>query len=376
MALFLGFFSSISSAANEENSSQSRLRILINKITNVRQLLTHHQNQKMGLQKELRETELAINAISLKLNQSTEELERKVKAIQKLLVQQTKYQQQIKQKQVLLLQQIKTGYLLGLNKNQTEILLQTAGVENVNRLLIYNRYLTQHTHDIIADLEKDLALLQDTRNLVQKETDQLKTLTQSQMTQQRKLDVHKQNQTIVLQNLTSQVKNHSIELEMLLKNKENLEKIIQNLHKKTPYSSDYLTHHKGKFDWPVRGKLLEHFGSRIGQSELKQNGVIISAAEGQKVQAVAPGKVIFANWMPGYGLLLIIDHGKGYMTLYGNNTVLYKKTADLVAPHELIAKVGHTGGTLTTGLYFALRYQGKSVDPAVWCGAASSRVQR
>lgn len=340
----------------------------MNKIKNVQQLLHRHQSAQNDLQKELQKTELAINFVSIKLRQSADELRNKEKTINALVGQQKKLEEKIAKQQHDLLQLIKVAYLLGLNKHDTEILLQSSNVAKIDRLLTYNRYLTKRTQRTMTALKTDWMMLQENKKALLNHSEQLKKIQQTQVSQQQELDSHKQKQQTILQNLKLQVKSHTQELAELIKNKENLEKTIQNLHKKESYSSDYLSHHTGKFPWPTAGKILERFGSEIGHSELKQNGMLIAAAEDQPVYAVAPGKVIFANEMPGYGRLLIIDHGKGYMTLYGNNAVLYKKISDLVAGHDLIAKVGHTGGAHKPGLYFALRHQGKAVDPCLWCG--------
>lgn len=369
MIFFAGAVMSISvSFAADNSSSNGKLSELISKIKNVKQLLHQHKSAQLGLQKELQKTELAINDVSQKLNQSIDQLHTKEKKIKALLLQQEKIETDLARQQHDFLQQIRVTYLLGLNKNETEILLQANDPEKIDRLLTYNRFLTQRTREAIKSLKNNLTLLQESQQSLQTHTDQLKKIQQQQISQQLELDNHKHKQQNVLLTISQQVKDHTQELAQLIKNKENLEKTIQDLHSKENYSSDFLTHHTGKFPWPIDGKILERFGSGIGHSELKQNGVLIASSEGQPVKAVAPGKVIFANWMPGYGLLLIIDHGKGYMTLYGNNTILYKKKGDLVTSHELVAKVGHTGGAQKSGLYFALRHQGKPMDPCIWCG--------
>ena len=124
---------------------------------------------------------------------------------------------------------------------------------------------------------------------------------------------------------------------------------------------------RGHLIWPTTGRIKHHFGTQIGQSELKWNGVLIEASQGQTVHAVAPGKVIFAKWLQGYGLLLIIDHGNGYMTLYGRNQSLLKKVGDWVKTNTTIATAGQTGGFSQSALYFSLRHNAKPLNPEKWC---------
>jgi murein hydrolase activator len=125
---------------------------------------------------------------------------------------------------------------------------------------------------------------------------------------------------------------------------------------------------RGKLRLPVRGELIGHFGAprQTGGTNLK--GLFIRAAEGQPVRAIAAGQVVFADWMRGFGNLLIIDHGEGYLSVYANNETLLRQVGDVVAPGEPVATVGATGGNEESGLYFELRHLGKPFDPLTWVG--------
>jgi septal ring factor EnvC (AmiA/AmiB activator) len=122
---------------------------------------------------------------------------------------------------------------------------------------------------------------------------------------------------------------------------------------------------KGSLPWPVRGRLAQKFGSP--RTEGAWDGVLIDAPEGMEIKAVTQGKVVYAEWMRGYGLLIIIDHGHGYMTLYAFNQSLYKKMGDTVAAGDVIASVGQSGGRSEAGLYFGIRNKGVPIDPLEWC---------
>lgn len=123
---------------------------------------------------------------------------------------------------------------------------------------------------------------------------------------------------------------------------------------------------RGKLRLPVRGELVARFGSPRTEGGGASKGVFIRSAEGQSVRSIAPGRVVFADWMRGFGNLLIVDHGETYLSVYGNNEALLKQTGDTVATGEPIATVGSTGGSAETGLYFELRYLGKAFDPLRW----------
>ncbi|MGH8360512.1 MAG: murein hydrolase activator EnvC family protein, partial [Pseudomonas sp.] len=125
---------------------------------------------------------------------------------------------------------------------------------------------------------------------------------------------------------------------------------------------------RGKLPWPVDGRLLSRFGETRGDDTLaKRDGVMISAGAGTQVHAIHGGRVVFADWLRGAGLLVILDHGNGYLSLYGHNQTLLKAAGDVVKAGESISTVGNSGGQDTPALYFAIRQQGRPSDPAQWC---------
>lgn len=126
---------------------------------------------------------------------------------------------------------------------------------------------------------------------------------------------------------------------------------------------------RGKLPWPVDGRLLARFGTPRGDARLKWDGVLIGAPAGTRVRAIHAGRVVFADWLRGAGMLLIVDHGGGYLSLYGHNQTLLKSAGELVKAGEAIATVGSTGGQDTPALYFAIRQQGQPSDPLRWCRA-------
>lgn len=124
---------------------------------------------------------------------------------------------------------------------------------------------------------------------------------------------------------------------------------------------------RGKLRWPVAGRLAARFGSALAGGKMTQTGVILAAREGSEVKAVHPGRVVYADWLRGFGLLAIIDHGDGYLTVYGHNRALLRQAGDWVREGDSIATVGDSGGQGTPGLYFEIRHRGEPVDPARWC---------
>ena len=124
---------------------------------------------------------------------------------------------------------------------------------------------------------------------------------------------------------------------------------------------------KGRLTWPVRGKLLKRYGAKKKGGDLKWQGVLIDAEAGTNVVSISTGKIVFADWFRNLGLLIIIDHGDGFMSLYGHNQNLLKNTGDWVLAGETIATVGDSGGQRDTALYFEIRKGAEPLNPSLWC---------
>lgn len=143
---------------------------------------------------------------------------------------------------------------------------------------------------------------------------------------------------------------------------------------RSPMVSTAITHNggnfstvRGKLPWPVNGRLIAHFGSARGDTRSKWDGVLISSQAGTQVRAIHPGRVVFADWLRGAGLLVIVDHGDGYLSLYGHNQSILSRPGDMVQTGQAISTVGNTGGQDQAALYFAIRQKGKPADPTQWC---------
>jgi septal ring factor EnvC (AmiA/AmiB activator) len=171
-----------------------------------------------------------------------------------------------------------------------------------------------------------------------------------------KLQRESQDRTQALTRLRAQ----QAELEQLLRN---LARSLRDAP--APVPSGAFAALRGKLSWPVSGTLLAQFGQLRTQG-VRWEGVVIGVARGAEVRAVAAGRVVYADWLPGLGLLAIIDHGGGYLSLYGHNDGLRRAVGDSVAPGEVIASAGDTGGSSRPELYLEIRQNGKPVDPAPW----------
>jgi septal ring factor EnvC (AmiA/AmiB activator) len=170
--------------------------------------------------------------------------------------------------------------------------------------------------------------------------------------------------------LKSKMQQEGSEIERLAAEEKDLSRLIAEL---TSILSDYpirseepFSRLKGQLTWPVAGNLLHDFGQPRADGRLKWNGIVLAAPRGREVRAVYHGRVVFADWLAGLGLLVIVDHGEGFMTLYGYNETIVKSAGEWVAPGDVIATVGDSGGQQQASLYFELRQGTRPINPGTW----------
>lgn len=307
--------------------------------------------------------------------------------------------------------QIKAAFVMG-KKEQLRLLLNQQDPALASRMLVYYNYLNKNRLKKLAVLKKNIALLEKMEQEKRHETDLLGQAVRSHKTAQLDLSHTKKQREQLLLQLKQEFNEKSRQLGELEENAVESQALIDKLQQETlarekqdiqppsdktleagisdPDSLDidgnpvHLTRSpedhnmafeakpgkpfadlKGKLPWPIKGAIVKKFGSP--RSETRWDGVLIAAKEGTDIRVVNNGQVVFADWLRGYGLLIIIDHGHGYMTLYAFNQSLYKKVGEYVKAGTVIASVGKSDGREEAGLYFGIRSNGKPVDPAIWC---------
>jgi septal ring factor EnvC (AmiA/AmiB activator) len=169
----------------------------------------------------------------------------------------------------------------------------------------------------------------------------------------------------IIKHMDQTIASHTTQLQSLTKQKKDLSSAINQANHDIPVTQNLsFPYSFGRhMHWPTQGQLTQTFGTRIDHSQLTTDGVVINAPMGQSVYAIAGGVVVFSKWMPGYGLMMILNHGHGYMSLYGRNQQLFYHNGQIIKKGALIATVGNTGGFKNPGLYFAIRHNGMPVNP-------------
>jgi septal ring factor EnvC (AmiA/AmiB activator) len=265
--------------------------------------------------------------------------------------------------------QVRAAYMSG-SQEKIKLLLNQRDPATLGRLMAYYRYLNEYRAENIEAVVAQSRRLDELRAQIAAEEARLTALARTRYDELGRLHNSQENRKTLLASLRKRIANEGEEVDRLAAQEKDLTRLIAEL---TSILSDYpitseqpFSEHRGKLTWPVAGRLLHEFGQpRVGGS-IKWNGVVLGAPRGREVRAVYHGRVAFADWLAGMGLLVIVDHGEGYMTLYGYNETILKNTGDWVAPGDVIATVGDSGGQSEAGLYFELRRGTKPENPRRW----------
>ncbi|NYH08613.1 murein hydrolase activator EnvC family protein [Pseudomonas moraviensis] len=414
--------------ADERAQTQQQLDATRQDIAELKKLLGKLQEEKSGVQKELKGTETEMGKLEKQVEALQKELKKSESELQRLDAEKKKLQSARTEQQRLIAIQARAAYQNG-RQEYLKLLLNQQNPEKFARTLTYYDYLSQarleqlksfnETLRQLANVEKDIGLQQaqllvqqsdlDTQrealDKVRKERQQaLAKLNDDVKARDQKLAAREQDQadlSKVLKTIEETLARQAREAEearqkALIAQQEAEKKRLREAQARADADSDTsdaprkqarptpgalvsssgetfggpFASSRGKLPWPVDGRLLARFGETRGDdARTKWDGVMISASAGSQVHAVHGGRVVFADWLRGAGLLVILDHGNGFLSLYGHNQTLLKSAGDVVKAGESISTVGNSGGQDTPALYFAIRQQGHPSDPAQWCRA-------
>ena len=348
-------------------NNQSMLSRLKDKIASIKSLIHRDSNKRGQLQSELRHYEIHTGRISKKLNKTNKALSNQQNLLATLQKNEENTEEKLNHQRDLLNKQIQTAYMLG-RQPYLKLILNQKDSDQMSRVMMYYQYIEHSRITAISDLQNTLSQIDKNKQEIQTQYETLQGLQKKQLHEKNQLTTIKKNRQQLIKRINHKIQNKTQRLQRLVSDKHRLEATIDRLNQNAQGEHfGNFAHWRGKLSWPTRGKVLPIFGTQIEQSELRWGGVLIKARDGRPIHAVANGKVVFSKWLSGYGLLVIINHGNGYMTLYGRNTTLYKKAGDTVRKGDLIATVGQSGGYQTPALYFAIRHNSKPLNPTTWC---------
>ncbi|HBV21008.1 MAG TPA: peptidase M23 [Nitrosomonas sp.] len=359
-----------------------KLETLRNRINALQIDLTTHEKTKQNAADALQDTERSISNINrklLELKKNKQRLDDELKVLNfKYHGLKDSLEKERDQLNALLFQQY-----LGNEQNYLRALLNQQNPNQTTRDMYYYRQLSKSRTENINSLRYNLNQLQTLTQSVRKKKEKMITLQTEYMHQNEKLAQEKLKHKTILAQVSTEIAQQQNEISKLQQDENRIAKLVEEINKllKQKDNKDALYNTripdatnqnvafntlKGKLNLPVRGKLVNRFGGQRSGRHIKWKGLFISSPGGSDVKAIAKGRVVFADWLRGFGNLLIIDHSHDYMSLYGNNEALLKQVGDIVRSGDTVATVGNSGGNPDFGLYFELRHKGKAFDPLTW----------
>ncbi|AUH70658.1 murein hydrolase activator EnvC family protein [Legionella sainthelensi] len=338
--------------------TQNKLKQLDAQINSLQQTLNSAHDKRGVLNKELSETEKQIGACVQKLRSIQNDINSTENKIVGLQNQVNQLNKQLTTQQQLLTNHIRARYHMG-EYQPLKLLLNQDDPNKVSRILTYYQYIVKSRQQLINQIDKTRKNLTESKEKLRSELIANKQLKTDLTQHQEKLNQNKGYHTALIQSLNHEIQSKQNTLHEAKKNKENLARLLKSLSQQSiTQTSKPFSQMRKKLPLPVQTQ---------GRSYRKMHqGVTFFAEEGAVVTAVYPGKIVFSDWLKGYGLLLIIDHGQGFMTLYAHNQSLFKRKGQYVNQNEQIASVGHSGGIKQNGLYFEIRLKGKAIPPLNW----------
>lgn len=320
---------------------------------------------------ELQEAEAAAAAAAAGLADIETKLDRRRARLQELTAEREAQSSILARERDQLAAQIRATYRSGRN-DFVKLLLNQEDPALVGRTLAYHDQFNRARATNIGRIGAVVSRLETVERGIAEETSELEALRSLEVVRVEELRARRESRAEVMARLQEHIAARDRELQILRRNERDLVNLLDRLGEETTLVESFeklppFTALKGNLHWPVKGAIAERFGAPRKGGRLRAQGVTISAAAGSDVRAISAGMVIFADWFRNLGLLIIVDHGEGYMSLYGHNEALEKKAGDMVAVGEVISRVGDTGGQTETTLYFEIRENGAPVDPALWC---------
>lgn len=379
--------------ADERRDALHQIEMAKQEVAELEKALSQLKVKQNASFRQLRAAEKDIVDLTKKMTQLKKDQAETLSKLEWLTEEKQKTEQKQQEQEQIFARQAKATYESG-RQEYLKLLLNQQSPEKISRTFIYYDYLSRARLVQLNEFQetvKQLKSIEDEMLHYKQQLDLQDTELQAQYVQ---LAAIKSKRQQVLAGINQQIKEKNMRLTQREKDQIELNKVLNTIdttlakqatdqavkvtdNKQTAtgnkvivmrsgYVGDFATA-KGKLSWPISGRILASYGSARGDNRTKWDGVLISANRGEKVKAVHGGRVVYSDWLRGTGWLTIIDHGQGYYSLYGNNQTLLKKVGDTVKTDDIIATAGSSGDSGQVALYFSIRKQGQTVNPALWC---------
>lgn len=353
--------------STEDEYKRQQLEKLKQQIRDSEKEIKNQQVKHKFLTNLLKKSENDIASVARELNRIQQDRATNTKQIADLKAEQIDLNREKDANKKLLAGQISSMYVTG-DHDYSKLLLNQEHPAKLERILGYYDYLNRARAQNLDRIENILFRLKEIDQELTKSLQELSELEQQQLKKREQLTRHQKERRVTIAQIQQKLRSESQQLEQLKQNEQELTEALARIESMVTKAIELvgLSHLKGKLGWPVKGKLSNKFG-RKRRGSLRWKGVVINSSSGTPVQTVHQGLVLFADWLKGFGWVIVVDHGDGYMSLYGHNQTLLKNVGEKVEAGEPIALVGRSGGQVKSGLYFELRHQGVAINPSKWC---------
>ncbi len=360
--------------AADKATSERKLRAVLQKIDKVREAIEVKENSKSRYIKQLKSIESNIGSVNRQIRKIAGQISAKKSELADLRKNRLEHQQRLSRENETLAEQVYTAFTLG-RQERIKLLFSQQNAQTLQRNLVYYQYFSEARVALIDSVRDSIDRIIETETLITEARAALERDQQELGRQKAGLDKDLAKRRNIIGSLDTQLKKQGGELARLEDEAAQLQQLIDSIQDLLlPAPEDDISRKafadlRGKLAWPVEGKVRRLFGKRKPRSDLKWQGVRIDAPSGRHVRSVSHGRVAFADWLRGFGNLIIVDHGNGYLSLYGHNESLFKSAGEWVEAGDVISSVGSSGGQAKAGLYFEIRKRGKPQNPTRWCKA-------
>ena len=395
-------------AAKKIDAAKEDLGDIQHKIQQLKEELDNNQAAHKDATDALKDSETAISAANQKLHDINQKQQQSKTTLNSLKKKSININDKLGQQQQQLSDLLRQQYMHG-NQSYTQLILQDKNPSEIARDVKYFSYIAKAHAKVIDDMQGNLAKVKELNNKTAAALQEVADLKAKQEAEKKTLVQQKQEKSKVVKSLSNQIASQRNQIDKLKRDEKSLSNLVERLakivppvvkHKKSApdetiaderpnknsgkktekptvvASNETLPSNdsaginfaslRGKLRLPVRGEVTNRFGASREDTGVSWKGLFIKSVEGSDVKSVADGRVVFADWMRGFGNLIIVDHGNGYMSLYGNNQAVLKHVGEEVDAGDTIASVGNSGGNESNGLYYELRRNSQPFDPLSW----------
>jgi septal ring factor EnvC (AmiA/AmiB activator) len=356
-------------SASSADSKEAELKQVRSRIESIRRTIHAEAERRDALAGQLKSTELEIQSARERLSGIRARRSEAETRLRNLQEERRKTEQSIAAERDALAGEMRAAYITG-REEQLKLWLNQRDPAELGRTITYYGYFGRARADRITVIAEHLEHLDLLTEKIAAETEQLKALETENAQEVKALADVRNRRAQTLASVQSKLKSRNDELAKLQRDAQALEKLVEELRRaieafpeldQQPFQLV-----QGKLPWPVKGDVLARFGQVRAGGPLKWQGMVIGAQRGAQVRAPYYGRVVYADWLPGLGLLIVLDHGGGYMSLYGHNEQLYRRVGDRVVPGDVLAAVGDAAGVGKPGLYLEIRKGRQVLDPGRW----------